>query len=208
MIITKIEKQKNNKNRSSVFLDEKFAFGIEDIDLFKLKLKEGLQITDDELENIKKTVVYSKAKDYAFGLAAKFSYTRCVLAKKLRDKEYDDDTINKVILFLEEYKLIDDYDYAKRYINDALKIKGLGITRIKYELRQKGIDIKIINEIMDNIECDSLEEESILPLAKKKLSSDFSYKNIMKAKRYLVSKGYSYELIDKTINSIINGEGE
>ena len=41
----------------------------------------------------------------------------------------------------------------------------------------------------------------------KRLNGNFEYKNIMKTKRFLLSKGYSYEIIDSVINKIVK-EGE
>lgn len=208
MIITKIEKQKKNNNRSSVYIDEKFSFGIDDFDLFRLKLKVGDKITEEKLSEIKETVLLTSAKEYAVSIVSRFAYTKKAMTDKLKNKDYDDETIEKTLCFLEEYKLIDDYDYAKRYINDALNIKHFGIKKIKYELIQKGISADIVDSAICEFDAESIEEESIFPLAKKRLGGNFEYKNIMKVKRYLVSKGFSFELIDKTIDSIINEKGE
>jgi len=207
MIITKIEKQKKNNKRSSVFLDDKFAFGIDDFDLFKLKLKVGIEISNEELENIRNTVIFTAAKEYAVQLTTRSSYTKKTIIEKLKMRDYDDFIIDKTIAFLEEYKLVDDFDYARRYINDAYKYKNYGTQKIKYELIKKGISSDIIDDVLSSIDTDIIEEENILPLAIKKLSGNFEYKNIMKTKRFLLSKGYSYEIIDFTISKIIK-EGE
>ena len=208
MIITKIEKQKKNKNRSSIYIDDRFSFGIDDFDLFKLKLKVGDEITEKRLSEIKETVLLTSAKEYAVSIVSRFTYTKKAITEKLKNKDYDNETINKTLLFLEEYKLIDDYDYAKRYISDALNIKHFGIKKIKYELMQKGISSDIVDSAISEFDAECIEEESILPLAKKRLGGNFEYKNIMKVKRYLVSKGFSFDLIDKTISLILNEKGE
>ena len=208
MIITKIEKQKKYKNRSSVFLDDKFSFGIDDFDLFKLKLKVGMEISDEDLKEIKETVLFSSAKEYAIGLVSRFNYTKNGMKDKLKIRNYDEEVIAKTLGFLESYNLVNDFEYAKCFIYDALNIKHIGLQKIRYELIQKGIEIDIIDKALSEFDIDLLEENNILPLAKKKLSGNFEYKNIMKVKRYLFSKGFSFELIDKTINNILNGEGE
>ena len=123
MIITKIEKQKKNNKRSSVFLDDKFAFGIDDFDLFKLKLKVGIEISNEELENIRNTVIFTAAKEYAVQLTTRSSYTKKTIIEKLKMRDYDDFIIDKTIAFLEEYKLVDDFDYVSKLNNIDLKYK-------------------------------------------------------------------------------------
>ena len=89
----------------------------------------------------------------------------------------------------------------KRYFSERLK-------KIKYDLLQKGINNNVIEEALSDFDIDTLEENGILSLAIKKIGDNFEYKNIMKTKRYLASKGYSFELVDKTIDFIIHEERE
>ncbi|MBR2499902.1 MAG: regulatory protein RecX [Clostridia bacterium] len=208
MIITKIEKQKKDKNRSSVFLDDKFGFGIDDFDLHILKLKVGMEISEIRLKEIKDTVLFSSAKEYALKLVSRFSYTKKTMCEKLFMRGYDDEITTKTIEFLENYKYIDDFEYSKKFISDALNLKHYGVSKIKYELSQKGIDSSVIESALSEFDLFQLEKECILPIARKKLSGNFEYKNIQKTKRYLISKGFSYELIDSVINSLINEVGE
>lgn len=208
MKITAIEKQKNNKDRSSVYIDDKFAFGIDDFDLYKLKLKIGTTITESELSDIKETILFTSAKEYSIALVSRYMYTCKKMIEKLKSKGYDDEIIEKTIDFLKSYNYINDLEYAQKFINDSLKIKHLGFSKIRYELNLKGIPNEIVDEAISGFDVYSLENESILPIAEKKLAGNFEYKNIMKTKRYLLSKGFSYELIDSTIKALIDGKGE
>ena len=208
MKITSIEKQKNNKDRSSVYIDEKFAFGIDDFDLYKLKLKIGTTITENELLHIKETVLFTSAKEYAISLVSRYMYTCKKMIDKLNSRGYDNEIIEKTIVFLKSYNYINDLEYAQKYINDSLRIKHIGFSKIRYDLIIKGVPNEIIEEAISQFDVYFLENESILPIAEKKLAGNFEYKNIMKTKRYLLSKGFSYELIDSTINALINRKGE
>ena len=53
MKITKIERQKHNLKRYSVFLDGKYKFGIHKELIAQLNLKKGKEIDNTELERIK-----------------------------------------------------------------------------------------------------------------------------------------------------------
>lgn len=206
MEVTKIEPQKRNKNRSSVYLDGSFAFGIDNFDLLKLKIAVGTQIDTQRLEFIRETVLLSAAKNYGMKLAAARSYTKAGLSRKMTEKGFDEREIEQTVSFLEEYKLLDDEEYARRFVNDCINIKGFGQFRIKNELKEKGIDRETADRILSEYDFNEIEEEKILPLAQKKLGGDFTIQNIAKTKRYLASRGFSFDAIDSAIRKIADEE--
>ena len=206
MVVTKIEPQKKNKNRSSVYIDDSFAFGIDNFDLLKLKIKVGSELDKERLEFIHQTVLLSAAKNYGMKLTSVRSYTKAGILRKMLEKGFDEREIKQTIIFLQEYKLLDDEEYAKRFINDFINIKGYGKFRIKNELREKGIDKETADRILSEYDFNDIEEEKILPLAQKKLGGDFSIQNIAKTKRYLASRGFGFDAIDSVIRKIAGGE--
>ena len=61
-VITKIEVQKKNTKRCSVFINDEFAFGM-DIDAIGIyNIQKGNRYTEDEYENLLKELQYEKAK--------------------------------------------------------------------------------------------------------------------------------------------------
>ena len=114
----------------------------------------------------------------------------------------DDETINKVICFLKEYKFIDDLEYAKSYTKECLYIKKYGRKKIKMMLYEKGIASDLIEEIMAEFDFDEAEEDNLSELIEKKLGGNFDFKNVMKTKRYFASRGYDYNVIDKALKKI------
>ena len=65
LIITKIEKQKNNNKRYSIFIDNEFAFGIDEIDLLYYKLKENEPLDEERYNYIANKLLLKRAKDKA-----------------------------------------------------------------------------------------------------------------------------------------------
>lgn len=202
MKITKIEPQKKYKNRMSVFLDGEFVFGIDTFSLYKLKLKENDEINDERLCEIKSTVLLESAKNYAANLLSSRSYTEHAMKQKLLDYTGDEEAAHKVIVFLKEYKLIDDFDYAKRFAHDCLNLKKYGGRKIKYKLLEKGIAAEIAEQVMQELNCSDLETENLERLMQKKLGGNFELKNVMKAKRYFAARGYRFEDIDNTLKKL------
>ena len=202
MKITKIEPQKKNKNRMSVFIDGAFSFGIDAFSLYSLKLAENDELSSARFAEIKNTVLYENAKTYAGNLISKRSYTEHAMRQKLLNHIGDAETVEKTILFLKEYAMIDDVDYARRYATDCVNLKKLGSRKIKYKLMEKGIPASLAEQTMAELSCKETEAETLLALMEKKLSDNFDIKNIMKAKRYFAYRGYSFEDIDTVLQKL------
>lgn len=202
MKITAIEEQKKHKNRMSIFLDGAFAFGIDAFSLYALKLKEGDEIDDTRLAEIKRTVLFEDAKRKAMKLLSSRSYTVRDMTKKLSDYTGDAQTTEKTIVFLKEYRFLDDADYARRYASDCFRIKKLGKRNIRFKLLEKGISPILADEVLAELEDTETTEENITYLLRKKLKGDVSFQNVMKAKRYLATKGYSFDEIDAAVSKL------
>ncbi len=202
MKITKIEPQKKNKNRMSVFIDGAFSFGIDAFSLYALKLAENDELTNARLAEIKNTVLFENAKTYAGNLISRRSYTERAMRQKLLDHIGDAETVEKTIVFLKEYAMIDDEDYARRYATDCVNLKKLGSRKIKYKLMEKGISASLAEQTIAELGYKETEAETLSVLMEKKLGGNFDIKNIMKAKRYFAYRGYSFEDIDTVLQKL------
>jgi regulatory protein len=111
----------------------------------------------------------------------------------------------KIIVKLKENKFLDDKEFARWWIEQRLLIKPRAWRVIKIELKQKGIP----SEIFDELNIDSKAEgkndlASAIKLAEKRFSR---YKNLtrqetyQKLGRYLNAKGFSWEIIKKSIDA-------
>ena len=202
MKITKIEQQKKNKSRFSVFLDGEFSFGADNFTIVLHNLTEGSEITEEKLAEIKAGALTEDAKNYAARLISARSYTEKAIREKLSAHTGDEETVQKTINFLKEYKLIDDLDYATRYAHDLVHLKKFGPKQVVWKLQEKGIPKDIAQKVVAELEFDDTISENLKSLAIKKLSGNFDIKNIMKVKRYLASRGYNFDDINQTFYEI------
>lgn len=205
-IITKVEVQKNNKNRVNVYVDDEYVFSCDAELVYKYDLKKQKSIQLEELKEIIADDNYIKAKNMALRYIERAYKTEKEMKDKLINKGYDEATIKRVISFLKEYNFIDDRKYADMYIKD--KQKNSGKNKIKYDLLKRGINQSIVDSVTESLtsEC---EEDSARVLAEKK------YKAIIKREvdrrkiyekllRFLVSKGYTWELSKSVIEKVID----
>lgn len=202
MKITKIEAQKKNKHRLSVFIDGEFSFGADNFTILSHHLSEGDEITEEKLSHIKNTAVFEDAKNYAANLVSTRSYTVKAMREKLTAHIGDEETVEKTIAFLKEYKLLDDEDYARRYAHDLVHLKKYGLRQVKWKLKEKGIPQPIIENTIEELDFADTVSENLEALITKRLGGNYDIKNIMKVKRYLASRGYGFDEINSAFSQI------
>ena len=142
MIITDIKKQVKDTERYSIYIDNKFVFGLSGVDVLYYRLKIGNEISQEKYDEILDNVIYEKAKN----TAVKFLGYRARSKKELRD-----------ISMLEKYGYVNDEEYARAYVRDCLNLKGWGQKRISLELTKRGIDKNIIENSLPKENTEQLE---------------------------------------------------
>lgn len=205
-IITKIEVQKRNKERVNIFIDEEYAFGISAELVYKYNLKPKMKIDVDTLREIAEKESLIKCRLCAIRIIEKSYKTEKELHDRLLEKGYEEREIHESIKFLKQYNYINDSSYTKSFIKD--KIKSQGQKKIFYDLKRKGVDEQLIHENLQSLD-ENTEKEIALTLARKKYcilskrESDI-YKLKQKLYRYIISRGYSYDIANEVIKEVIN----
>lgn len=151
-----------------------------------------------EIDEIYKYIVYESMKNKAIYLISLKERTIYSLKNKLKEKylKHNHYIIDDVIQDLIDLKLVDDVDYAKRYI-ELYKFKSENT--IRKNLISKGISFNDINiafeELSNYIDLNEEQKNNILKIVQKSI-------NLPKDKliRRLFNKGYKYDLIMEVIN--------
>lgn len=203
-IITKIEVQKRNKDRSNIYIDNEYAFSLSNELVYKEGLKTDEKINIEEIKVIAKEDNYLKCKNAALRIVEKSYKSEKELKDKLILKGYGNEEIEKSIKFLKEYNFISDDNYTKMYVKDKSKVQGK--KKIKYDLMKKGISENIIEEEISNIDRDE-EREIAYNLAEKKYKTigkreGDKFKLSQKLYRYLLSKGYDYDTVSYAVKKV------
>ena len=208
-IITKIESQKKRDDRVNIYIDEKFFMAIYKELVFTFNLKIGQEIDPNNLKSILDNEMYMKAKNKALSILSKASQSEKQIRQKLA-KDYEEDTIDRVIEFLQKYKFVDDEDLASRIVNTNVNLNKYGKNKIKQNLYNKGIEKSIIETAIDDIDTDK-EFENALYLGKKRyerLKNEDSRKAYQKIGNHLAYKGFNYDIIKKVLNKLFNDVDE
>ncbi len=203
-IITAIERQKRHPQRYSLFLDGEFVCGLDEEIVLGLKLKTGQEVEEAELRRIIFREEVRKAKDYALRLLTYRPRSRMEIKNRLK-KNYDEKVAEEVIRKLQELNFLDDSQFARSWVESRLLNRPRGQRLLEQELRQKGIDKEIIEEIIQDTFDKYNEEELALASAKKRLKS-YSRLDKLTGKRrlygYLGRRGFSPDTISQVLKKL------
>ena len=197
-IITKIEEQKNKK-RVNVFVDDAFFCGLnkETAVVFRLKVDKEID------ESVLKAAIFESEVKSAFekGLdyIASRMHSKKELFEKLLKKGFEKEVIEKAIEKMQEYHYVDDFLFAKQFIEQN---KKLSKKMIENKLKQKGVLSEIINDLQSN--CDEQQEiELCIGYVQKYVKSKDMQKDGAKQKLYasLARKGFSFDVIKKACSA-------
>ena len=202
MLITKVEVQKNNKDRCNIYIDEEFQTGLHLDVCIKYGLKAGKEITQEELDEI----IFESDKILALSKTTQYLNTALKTETQIRDyiykKGYSKEVCSYVIAKLKEYNYIDDQNYARAYIETYSK--KFGEMKLKASLLQKGIDKEIIENLLNALESD---DEILYNMATKYMKNkENTFENQVKLTRFLAGRGFSFDEINKVVDKIKRGE--
>lgn len=153
-----------------------------------------------EFETLREFEVLDLAMNKALKFLAFKSRTEKEMREFLYEKEFWKPVVEKTIQKMKNYNYINDEEYAKNFINERKNTKGFKM--IAYELKHKGINENIIQEILS--ECDN-QEEAIEKIAKKFIKNKQKSENINeKLFRHLASKGFDFEEVQSVCRRLLN----
>jgi len=202
-IITSIEPQKR-KGRYNIFLDEEFAFGADKETIFHFGLRKNDELSEEKIKEIRDYDEFNLGKKTAFSFLGYKPRTERELRKKLKEKKISEKNIEKTLKVLKDLKYLDDGQYAKMYLEEKLSHKPAGKRLISMKLSEKGIKKEVIEKVMASQYSEDKEKKKAKELLAKyikkvKAKSDLDKKQ--KCYRYLLSKGFDYEIV-KSVCSI------
>ena len=198
MVITKIEAQKK-KGRYNIYLNDVFAFGVDEATVVKYTLFKGTELTKEQIDEIQHDDCIQQAYQKALHfLNFKLRSTKEVY-EKLEKLEFDEDIINEVLGKLREQNFINDTFYAESYLNQAKFVTFKGPKSVVFDLQKKGISDKLIQTVLEGY---TLREqlENAIQIAQSYLKGQ---KRVtpkvakQKVKVFVMQKGYSKEIAEE-----------
>ena len=188
--ITDIKQAVRNENRVNIYVNGKYAFSLDVVQVVDLKIKVGMEISEEELVKYKKASefgkLYQRALEWVLIRPRSEKEVYDYLYRKVYEKKLDKSYINLIIERLKNKKYLDDTKFAEYYVENRFVKKGISRKRLKMELMKKGVAAEIIEQVLDGRND---EEEILKIIAKKRAKYDDE-----KLTQYLCRQGFSYQL--------------
>ena len=200
--VTAITPQKK-PGRLNIFIDGRFAFGLNEEDLYKSGLKTGQVITEDDISRLKKVndegkvlenilhfLEFRPRSEREIRTHIKNYYFR---KKKSESEEEVGLIIENILVRLSRLRLLDDRSFAVWWLEQRQNSgRPQGKWRIKLELAQKGISREIIDEVLASSGAN--EFDLALKAVRRKLPAYIKLpvrEGNLKITRYLLGRGFS-----------------
>lgn len=199
MKISKIEPQKRNKTRSTIYINGKFAFGLSNEILLKYDLNDGDEIDDDLIQNVLLAQERQRIRERAFRILRYRRRAVKELKARLLRLGFENNLVDDVLEELVQDKTLDDTIFAEAFAADYTKLKPKGNIFIRRELTKKGISEEIIENLIQGRDERFLVEEFI----QKKLAR-FNLKDPKDKRRIiqrLLTRGFTPSVVYEVLNA-------
>ncbi|MBP1916513.1 regulatory protein [Lederbergia galactosidilyticus] len=203
-IITKITAQKKRADRYNLFLDEKYAFSVDEAILIRYGLVKGKELADFEVIQLQYEDEIRKAYNEAIHYLSFRMRAEGEIKDHLAKKDWNIQVIEQVMQKLHEHQYVDDLEFAKAFVRTQISAGKKGPYNIKQELLQKAISDSNIEEALSLYKKEDQIEHAI------QLGNKYAAKNkklsekILKQKleNFLQTKGFSFAIISVAIEEI------
>lgn len=146
------------RRERKVTIDGERTLTITEETFIRFGLFDGQAMDPERLQEVELADGVSRAMAEAHRLIDHRMRTRRELAVRLRSKGRPDEVIDQVLDRLEHAGLIDDGRFARLWIDERIRRRPAGLSLLRRELRQKGIDAEVVEAALE--ESASREGES------------------------------------------------
>lgn len=202
MKITDIKRQQRRRDRFNIYVDGKYRFALSELDVIKSKIEIGKELKSEEIKDLKKDDERAKVMNKAFVYLARRNHAEKELKSKLLKKFPRGALIEKTIERLKELGYINDEKFAREWIGYRLNSKPRGRIIIKRELLAKGVNVELVEKILDlvyNRDKERKELTRLLDLRKHRYPKGKKQRN--KLISYLLRRGFLWEDIKDLMES-------
>lgn len=201
MIITNFKKQIRNPDKISIFVDGKFLLSVSYQDILDYKLRAGLEISKEQLAQLKIGSLESKLKD----LSLKWLLSRPRSVKEyqlyLKKKAVSAEKVEALTKLFLEKGYLNQEKYTQWLVQKTRK-KGISRRHLSQELRREDIDESLVQVLLNEQYTDEDEHNNLRKLIAKKRHLTRYKDNDIKLIRYFLGKGFSYQEIKSILDTL------
>ena len=197
--ISAVKVQRRGRERANIFLDGTFAFSLGKEVVEEQGLHPGQVLTDSQIEELVGADLFGKCYNAALRLLSYRPRSDAEIRARL-SRRFGKEIIDRVLLQLKARQMVDDAAFAQFWRENRESFSPRSKRLLKLELRQKGIDPEVVDEVLEGFD----DDESAYRAAKRKgrtLERDYeTFRRKLGA--FLGRRGFSYGVIKRTIERL------
>ncbi|UFH33347.1 RecX family transcriptional regulator [Chryseobacterium sp. C-71] len=149
------------------------------------------------MQSEKKLFTFEETKQKLVNYCVYQDRCHAEVEQKMREFVLIPEAKEEILLYLMKENYLNEERFTRSYIRGKFYIKHWGKTKIKMHLKQKGITEKLITKSFDEID----EEDYVKTIRRlyenyeSKLTGLQAYQKKSKTIKYLLSRGFEYEVI-------------
>lgn len=191
--ITKVAPAAKTPGRYNIFINGKYSFSLDEIQLVDAGLHSGLIISPEQLNHLKNESDFGKEYIRAIDLISRRLRSEREIRDYARRKAWPSHNTERVIERLKVKGYLNDKVFAESFVRGRLNTAKYSKKRIRLDLQKKGID----NDIIDGILHDEVSDTNALAKLIAKRAPRYHDDNKLKA--YLLRNGFNYDDINNAI---------
>lgn len=193
MKITKVAPAVKTPGRYNVYVDGKYSFSLDELQLIQSGIRSGQDIDEAQLAALQNESSFGKNYIRAIDLISR----RPRSEKEIRDyafrKQWTPDNTERVIKRLYDKSYLNDRNFAEMFVRSRTSIGKYSKKRIELDLRKKGIKTDIIHQVLN---AEISDNDALMRLIQKRINR---YDDDNKLKAYLLRNGFGYDDINRAL---------
>ena len=203
-VITKISRQKRNQERYNIYLNEEYAFSVDEAILIQYSLTKGKVLDDLTVDEIAFDDEIQRSFNRALSFLSYQMRSEHEVHEKLKALEFGEAVIQEALQKLKKLGFLNDESYSKALLETKKKTAKKGPRAIQKDLEKKGIDKKLQQKVLHSFS----EEEQLqlaIQLAEKAVRNErrkTPSQMKQKVQEILTRKGYTFSIVEQVLGKI------
>jgi regulatory protein len=188
-LITALSAQKRNPQRVNVYLDGEFAFGLTRIVAAWLSV--GQKIDDEKIARLQDEDRYESAYQRALKFINYQPRSEAEIRQNLQKFGTPEKQVEQIVDRLKQLDLVDDQRFAMAWVENRNTFRPRSRRALTAELRQRGIEPQTIDDVLQDIDEETLAYQAACKQARKLQNLEWeNYRQ--KMVQFLARRGFSY----------------
>ncbi|MFO8144083.1 MAG: RecX family transcriptional regulator [Dehalococcoidales bacterium] len=199
--ITALRMGRGRKERVNVYVEGKFAFSL----AAQIVADEGLgvdrELTQGQMEALSRKDARMRCLSAAVSFLSYRPRSEFEVRERLGRYGFDNKSIEETVDRLKEQGLVSDLEFARFWINDRQLFSPRSKWLIGLELRRKGIDQAVIEQVVGEISDEDNAYRAASTRAHRLRGKEYRIFRHRLAS-YLGQRGFTYQVINNTVEQL------